>query len=76
MMMSVERLVEWELAGETEVLGENLPQPQFVYHKFGMTWPWPEPGPPRWEPWLYRFTVLSGDGTSVYISHIMYTLAT
>jgi hypothetical protein len=26
MMMSVEQLVEWELAGETEVLIENLPQ--------------------------------------------------
>jgi hypothetical protein len=25
-MMSVEQSVEWELAGETEVLGENLPQ--------------------------------------------------
>jgi hypothetical protein len=25
MMMSVEQSVEWELAGETEVLGENLP---------------------------------------------------
>jgi hypothetical protein len=24
-MMSVEQLVEWELAGETEVLAENLP---------------------------------------------------
>jgi hypothetical protein len=23
--MNVEQLVEWELAGETEVLGENLP---------------------------------------------------
>jgi hypothetical protein len=25
MMMNVEQSVEWELAGETEVLGENLP---------------------------------------------------
>jgi hypothetical protein len=25
-MMSVEQSVEWELAGETEVLAENLPQ--------------------------------------------------
>jgi hypothetical protein len=24
--MSVEQSVEWELAGETEVLGENLPR--------------------------------------------------
>jgi hypothetical protein len=26
MMMSVKQSVEWEWAGETEVLGENLPQ--------------------------------------------------
>jgi hypothetical protein len=26
MRMIVEQLVEWRLAGETEVLGENLPQ--------------------------------------------------
>jgi hypothetical protein len=32
MMLSVEQSVE-ELAGETEVLGESLPQCQFVHHK-------------------------------------------
>jgi hypothetical protein len=31
-------LVEWELAGETEVLGENLPQYNFVHHKSHLTW--------------------------------------
>jgi hypothetical protein len=40
--MSVEQSVERELTGETEVLGENLPQCHFVHHKL-------EPGPPRWE---------------------------
>jgi hypothetical protein len=36
------------MAGETEVLGENLPQCRFVQHKPHML-PGREPGPPRWE---------------------------
>jgi hypothetical protein len=49
MMVTVEQFVEWRLAGETEVLGENLPQRNFVNHKTHMTRPGLEPGPPRWE---------------------------
>jgi hypothetical protein len=45
----VEKLVEWRLAGETEVPGENLSQRHFVHHKSHMTRPAFEPGPPRWE---------------------------
>jgi hypothetical protein len=45
-IMIMEKSVEW-LAGETEVLGENLPQCRFV-HKSHML-PGREPGPPRWE---------------------------
>jgi hypothetical protein len=37
MTMIVEQLVEWRLAGETEVLGENLLQRHFVHHKSHMT---------------------------------------
>jgi hypothetical protein len=33
MMVIVEQLVEWRLAGETEVLAENLPQRHFLHHK-------------------------------------------
>jgi hypothetical protein len=49
MMMSVEQSVEWEMARETEVIGENLPQCYCVYHKSHMTWPGLQPGPPEWE---------------------------
>jgi hypothetical protein len=35
--------------GETEVLGENLPQRHSVDHKTPLTRPVLQPGPPRWE---------------------------
>jgi hypothetical protein len=45
MRVIVEPLVEWRLAGETEELGENLPQRHFVHHK--STWPDPGSNPGR-----------------------------
>jgi hypothetical protein len=48
--MIVEKQMECRLAGETEVLGENLPQRHFCpSQKSHMTRPGFQPGPPRWE---------------------------
>jgi hypothetical protein len=49
MMVIVEQFVEWRLALETEVLGENLPQRHFFHHKSHMIRPGLEPRPPRWK---------------------------
>jgi hypothetical protein len=43
-MMMIENLVEWRLAGETEVLGENPPQRHFVNHKSHLPDPGSNPG--------------------------------
>jgi hypothetical protein len=49
MMMIVESMIECRLAGETEVLGENLPQRHFCPSQNPTCPPGFEPGPPRWE---------------------------
>jgi hypothetical protein len=40
----MENMVEWRFAGETEVLGENLPQRYFVNHKSYLPDPGSNPG--------------------------------
>jgi hypothetical protein len=47
-MVIVEKLANKGWQGK-EVLGENLPQRHFVHHKYHITRPGFEPGPPRWE---------------------------
>jgi hypothetical protein len=48
-LWNAEQLVECELQGETEVLGENPPQCSFVHHKSHIIRPGIESGPLWWE---------------------------
>jgi hypothetical protein len=52
----VENLVEWGLAGATEVLGENLPQRHFVHHKSYLPDPGSNPGRRGGKPATNRFS--------------------
>jgi hypothetical protein len=47
--MNVGQSVEWEVAGETKVLGENLPQCHFAHYRSHVTSLGIKLGLPRWE---------------------------
>jgi hypothetical protein len=55
----MENLVE-SMAGETEVLGENLHQRHFIHHKSHLTRPGIEPWQPRWEASNYPLKLWRG----------------
>jgi hypothetical protein len=63
----VEKLVEWRLAGDTEVLGGNLPQRHFVHHKFYMTRPRFEPGSLWWKPATNRLSYGAAPGVIKFL---------
>jgi hypothetical protein len=48
-LMNVEQLVKWELAGETEVLGETLRPCHFAQQEPHTNWTGMEPRPPQWQ---------------------------
>jgi hypothetical protein len=57
MIMKMEKLVEWTvLAGEPEVLGENLPRLHFVHHKSHFPHPGANPGRHGGKPATNRFS--------------------
>jgi hypothetical protein len=69
-MVTVEKLMEKRLTGETEVLEENLPQRHFIHHKSHMIRPGFEPGPPRWKPTTNRLSY----GAALESNYVLYSI--
>jgi hypothetical protein len=74
MMVIVEQSVQWKLAGETEIVGENLPQRHFVHHKSQMTRLGSNSGRRDWTPELWRGSLIDIENLINYsIYEILYT---
>jgi hypothetical protein len=72
-----ENLVEWRVAGETAVLGENLPQRNFVHHKTDLPHPGSNPGRRGGKPATNRLSysaVLIGRRPSIYFRRFVVRL--
>jgi hypothetical protein len=71
-MVIVKKLVKWRLAGETEVLGDNLSQRHFVHHKSHMSRPGSNPGRRGEKPTTNPFSY----GAAVYAYYLCTNMCT